>query len=437
MDLLGLEQLCAALAVDVGAHAADAKCVVDTTADTIPVPIQAALGAAETKRRRRREPERTEPEPSAASSRASVGRATETRRTVGQTVAEDTTGSSAPRVEDHVSTRKTARREEAARYREEAAMRREEATARRRAARDLASGLGVMSEAAARRPVRGVKIVMSLTNVREREDVLAVGTVVERAASASETSGGVFSTTEALSGGVSPEMVHFDAREVITFAVKAWNQHVAQEVRLAMESPTAAEVLAAELGVACEVHDVWIDQPPVDDEEERGVGGVAVASLGRGPANPSRPVARRRELDRELGGDRAIVRSADDDRTVWAVARVPVMTDPHDLVSRVVPALDDALAGVGRVGSDAFRYVGASYDVRGEIFVPGSVPAVDVPQMCVALATDLGVGARANRARCERVRVQAPATATTPSGGRRALAPAKSCLLYTSDAADE
>ena len=41
-----------------------------------------------------------------------------------------------------------------------------------------------------------------------------------------------------------------------------------------MESPTAAEVLAAELGVACEVHDVWIDQPPVGDEEERGVGGV-------------------------------------------------------------------------------------------------------------------------------------------------------------------
>ena len=29
MDLMGLEQLCAALAVDVGAHAADAKCVVD------------------------------------------------------------------------------------------------------------------------------------------------------------------------------------------------------------------------------------------------------------------------------------------------------------------------------------------------------------------------------------------------------------------------
>ena len=96
------------------------------------------------------------------------------------------------------------------------------------------------------------------------------------------------------------------------------------------------------------------------------------------------------------------------------------------MYKRQARALDDALAGVGRVGSDAFRYVGASYDVRGEIFVPGSVPAVDVPQMCVALATDLGVGARANRARCERVQVQAPATATTPSGGRRALAPAKS-----------
>ena len=110
---------------------------------------------------------------------------------------------------------------------------------------------------------------------------------------------------------------------------------------------------------------------------------------------------------------------------------MPVLTDPHDLVSRVVPALDDALAGVGRVGSDAFRYVGASYDVRGEIFVPGSVPAGDVPQMCVALATDLGVGARANRARCERVQVQAAAaatttTTTTTSGGRRALSPAKS-----------
>ena len=143
---------------------------------------------------------------------------------------------------------------------------------RRNAESDLATGLGVMGEAAARAPVGGVKIVVSLTNVGEREDVLAVGAVVEGAAS-SETPGGLFSTTEALSGGVSPEMVHFDAREVITFAVKTWNQHTAQEVRLAMESPAAAEVLAEDIGDACEVHDVWIEQPTVgDDARFAGVG---------------------------------------------------------------------------------------------------------------------------------------------------------------------
>ena len=213
MDLMGLEQLCAALAVDVGAHAADATCVVD--AETAP-----ALGAAYEKR-------------------------AETRKTA----------------------RKTKRREEAARK----TKRREEA-ARRNAESDLATGLGVMGQAAARAPVGGVKIVASLTNVGAREDVLAVGAVVEGAAS-SETPGGLFSTTEALSGGVSPEMVHFDAREVITFAVKTWNQHTAQEVRLAMESPAAAEVLAEDIGDACEVHDVWIEQPTVgDDARFAGVG---------------------------------------------------------------------------------------------------------------------------------------------------------------------
>ena len=68
-------------------------------------------------------------------------------------------------------------------------------------------------------------------------------------------------------------MVHFDAREVITFAVKTWNQHTAQEVRLAMESPAAAEVLAEDIGDACEVHDVWIEQPTVgDDARFAGVG---------------------------------------------------------------------------------------------------------------------------------------------------------------------
>ena len=36
MDLMGLEQLCAALAVDVGAHAADATCAAD--AETAPAP---------------------------------------------------------------------------------------------------------------------------------------------------------------------------------------------------------------------------------------------------------------------------------------------------------------------------------------------------------------------------------------------------------------
>ena len=171
------------------------------------------------------------------------------------------------RAETRKTARKTKRREEAARK----TKRREEA-ARRNAESDLATGLGVMGEAAARAPVGGVKIVASLTNVGAREDVLAVGAVVEGAAS-SETPGGLFSTTEALSGGVSPEMVHFDAREVITFAVKTWNQHTAQEVRLAMESPAAAEVLAEDIGDACEVHDVWIEQPTVgDDARFAGVG---------------------------------------------------------------------------------------------------------------------------------------------------------------------
>ena len=164
MDLMGLEQLCAALAVDVGAHAADATCVVDdgaeTTTETAPKTAP-ALGATYEKR-------------------------AETRKTA----------------------RKTKRREEAARK----TKRREEAVRRNAERSDLATGLGVMGEAAARAPVGGVKIVVSLTNVGEREDVLAVGAVVEGAAS-SETPGGLFSTTEALSGGVSPEMVHFDARE--------------------------------------------------------------------------------------------------------------------------------------------------------------------------------------------------------------------------------
>ena len=70
-------------------------------------------------------------------------------------------------------------------------------------------------------------------------------------------------------------MVHFDAREVITFAVKTWNQHSTRfgGPRLAMESPAAAEVLAEDIGDACEVHDVWIEQPTVgDDARFAGVG---------------------------------------------------------------------------------------------------------------------------------------------------------------------
>ena len=91
MDLMGLEQLCAALAVDVGAHAADATCVVATTPS----------GGARARRR--------------------VRNAAETRKTA----------------------RKTKRREEAARK----TKRREEA-ARRNAESDLATGLGAMGQAA-------------------------------------------------------------------------------------------------------------------------------------------------------------------------------------------------------------------------------------------------------------------------------------------------
>ena len=99
-----------------------------------------------------------------------------------------------------------------------------------------------------------------------------MGAVVEGAAS-SETPGGLFSTTEALSGGVSPEMVHFDAREVITFAVKTWNQHTAQEVRLAHGIARRGGGSRRDIGGACEVHDVWIEQPTVgDDARFAGVG---------------------------------------------------------------------------------------------------------------------------------------------------------------------